>query len=400
MNDAPLMDWLETAATFSLPGPGVSRFFLTEEHRQLLNYLRSLMVECGLQIHLDHAGNLIGRKISNVSDNVLYIGSHQDTVPNGGRFDGMLGILLALAAVYELRDIKLPFTLEVVAFGDEEGARFNSTLLGSKALSGTFDESALTDKDDQGISLAEALYDFGLNPEKIPAIARDPKNALGYIEAHIEQGPVLENQNLPVGIVSSITGIERHAVSIKGQAGHAGTVPMHLRKDALVAASLFVQWVETYCKETEDMTGVVGKIEIQPNSVNVIPESANLTVELRSPYKDVRHRARKALSMLTSGLVGRGFAVNSELIYSQEGLICDDVLSRKLEVAFQKEKIPPVKIYSGAGHDALAMAALCPVAMLFVRCKDGLSHHHDESVDINDTIVAKRVLKRFIRDFI
>jgi len=360
MNDAPLFDWLETAARFSLPGPGVSRFFLTEEHRQLIVYLRSLMVECGLRTHLDDAGNLVGRKISNGSDNVLYIGSHQDTVPNGGRFDGMLGILLALSAVYELRDINLPFNVEVVAFGDEEGTRFNSTLLGSKALSGIFDESALSARDEQGMSIAEALHDFGLNPEKIPSIARDQKNALGYIEAHIEQGPVLENQNLPVGVVSSITGIERHAVSIKGQAGHAGTVPMHLRKDALVAASFYVQWVDTYCKETEDMTGVVGKIEIRPNSVNVIPESANITIELRSPYKDVRLRARKALSMLTSRLVDAGFAVNSELIYGQEGLICDDVLVQKLEAAIQKENIPPVKIYSGAGHDALAMAALCP----------------------------------------
>jgi allantoate deiminase len=400
MNDAPLFDWLETAARFSLPGPGVSRFFLTKEHHQLIGYLQSLMVECGLRTHLDDAGNLVGRKISNVSDNVLYIGSHQDTVPNGGRFDGMLGILLALSAVYELRDINHPFNLEVVAFGDEEGTRFNSTLLGSKALSGTFDESALSARDDQGMSIAEALHDFGLNPKKIPSIARDQKNALGYIEAHIEQGPVLESQNLPVGVVSSITGIERHAVSIKGQAGHAGTVPMRLRKDALVAASLYVQWVDTYCKETEDMVGVVGKIEIGPNSVNVIPESAKLTIELRSPYKDVRVRARKALSMLTSRLVDSGFAVNSELLYSQEGLICDQVLVRKLETAIQKENIPPVKLYSGAGHDALAMAALCPVAMLFVRCKDGLSHHHEESVDINDAIAAKRVLKRFIRDFI
>jgi allantoate deiminase len=307
MNDASLAEWLETAASFSLPGPGVSRFFLTAEHRQLLDYLRPLMTACGLKTHLDHSGNLVGRRVSHASDKVLYIGSHQDTVPNGGSFDGMLGILLALAAVCELQDQKLPFTIEVVAFGDEEGVRFNSTLVGSKALSGTFDASFLSDRDDQGISLGETLLDFGLNPQKIPSIARDPQNALGYIEVHIEQGPVLERENLPVGIVSAITGIERHAVSIQGQAGHAGTVPMHLRKDALVAASRYVQWVDAYCKETKDMTGVVGRIEIRANSVNVIPGDAYLTVDLRSPHKSVRRRARKALGELTDGLARRRF---------------------------------------------------------------------------------------------
>jgi allantoate deiminase len=311
----------------------------------------------------------------------------------------MLGILLALAAVCELQDQKIPFTIEVVAFGDEEGVRFNSTLVGSKALSGTFDASVLSDRDNQGISLAEALLDFGLNPQKIPSIARDPQNALGYIEVHIEQGPVLERENLPVGIVSAITGIERHAVSIQGQAGHAGTVPMHLRKDALVAASRYVQWVDSYCKETKDMTGVVGHIEIRPNSVNVIPGDAYLTVELRSPHKSVRRRARKALGELTDGLAREGFAVEVRLVYSQEGVICGDGLVRKLEAALRKEKISPVSMYSGAGHDGLAMASLCLVAMLFVRCKDGLSHHPDEAIDMNDAIAAKEVLKRFIRDF-
>jgi allantoate deiminase len=329
---------------------------------------------------------------------VLNIGSHQDTVPNGGLFDGMLGILLALASVCELLDQKLPFNVEVVAFEDEEGVRFNSTLVGSKAFSGTFDAGALSYRDDHGTSLAEVLLDFGLNPEKIPSIARDPQNALGYIEVHIEQGPVLERKDLPLDIVSSITGIERHAVSIRGQAGHAGTVPVHLRKDAQVAASRYVQWVDSYCKETKDLTGVVGKIDIRPNSVNVIPESAYLMVELRSPHKNVRRRARKVLGKLTDHLAKEGFAVDVRLLYSQEGVICDDGLVRKLEAALRKKKIRPVSMYSGAGHDGLAMASLCPVAMLFVRCKDGLSHHPDEAIDMNDAIAAKEVLKRFIRD--
>lgn len=400
MTCAPLSKWLETAATFSLPGPGVSRFFLTEEHRKLIDYLSEQMKLSGLEVELDAAGNLIGRKASRQSDKVFYLGSHQDTVPEGGRYDGMLGILTALAALYELKDWNLPYNVELIAFGDEEGSRFQTTLIGSRAIAGTFDPVVLDLKDDQGITLRQALLDFKLDPEKIPGIARSRDKALGYAEVHIEQGPVLEHNNLPLGLVNAITGIERQLIRIRGKAGHAGTVPIELRKDALVAATEYVRWLDSYCRENENVIGVVGKLKVFPNSVNVIPERVELTVELRSPEAERRLAARNALATTTHGLMKKGFHIESELIYSKEAIACDKWLTRQMEEALKKQQVPYVSLFSGAGHDGLAMQKLCPVTMLFVRCKDGLSHHPDEEIDVLDANIAKSVLKDFIVNLI
>ncbi len=396
MRPAPIAQWLNNAATFSLPGPGVSRFFLTEEHRRLLDYLQEIMISCGLETTIDHSGNLIGRRVSTTSDKTLYIGSHQDSVPHGGAYDGILGICIALAVMWELQEQPLPFSVEIIVFGDEEGTRFNTTLLGSKAISGTFNKQVLNAVDDQGVTLQEGLIHFGLDPTKIPTIARNPATALAFIEVHIEQGPLLETQQLPRGIVSSITGIERHIIHIKGSAAHAGTVPMELRKDALVAASRYIQLVDSLCRQTEDLVGVIGKIEIQPNSVNVIPEEANFTVELRSPHLGKRIIARQHLAELAKELEEIGFVVSDELQYSQEAVTCDTNLINLFRNIFKQENISPTTLFSGAGHDGLAMARLCPIGMLFVRCKKGLSHHPDEATDINDAILATRVLKKSI----
>lgn len=396
MTCAPLSKWLETAATFSLPGPGVSRFFLTKDHRMLIDYLSEQMRLSGLEVELDAAGNLIGHKASRQSDKVLYLGSHQDTVPGGGRYDGMLGILTALAALYELKDWELPYNVELIAFGDEEGTRFQTTLIGSRAVAGTFDLDVLDLKDDQGVTLRQALLAFSLNPERIPGIARSGDKALGYVEIHIEQGPVLEYNNLPLGLVNAITGIERHLIRIRGKAGHAGTVPMGLRKDALVAATEYVRWLDSYCRENENVIGVVGKLNVFPNSVNVIPEHVELTVELRSPEVERRLAARNALAIISHELMKKGFHIESELIYSQEAIVCDKRLTSQLEEALKRQQVQYVRLFSGAGHDGLAMQKLCPVTMLFVRCKDGLSHHPDEEIDIQDANIAKSVLKDFL----
>jgi len=393
-----LSEWLGKAGCCSMPGPGVSRFFLTKEHRNLLNYLEPLMKRCGLDTQIDDAGNLVGRKPSKLSSKTLYLGSHQDTVPSGGLYDGMLGILVALLAIRELKDEELPFSIEVLAFGDEEGTRFNSTLLGSTAVAGCFDEQILACTDKNGITLREALQQFGLNPDHIPSIARKKEDAIGYVEVHIEQGPVLVNNKLPVGLVSAITGIERHTVKVAGKSGHAGTVPMYLRKDALVAAGVYVSWLDNYCKTAENIVGVVGQLDIHPNSVNVIPETAELTLELRSPDKQTRLKAREQFQTITAKLIDKGFTVESDLIYSLEEVNCDQKLTRRLESAIEKEGIPPLTLFSGAGHDGLAMAHLCPIAMLFVRCCDGLSHHPDEAIEIEDALKSKDILKRFIKE--
>lgn len=398
MSQGTLSEWLDTAASYSQAGAGVSRLFLTKEHRGLFNYLEPLMKQCGLKTQIDDAGNLVGRKHSKHTDRTLYLGSHQDSVPFGGRYDGMLGILVALLAMSELKNTDLPFSIEVVAFGDEEGARFSSTLLGSTAIAGCFDEKILTSTDQNGITLREALQQFGLNPDLIPLIARNKENAIGYVEVHIEQGPLLMHHNIPVGVVSAITGIERHAIKIVGKSGHAGTVPMHLRNDALVAAGEYISWLDKYCKANEEIVGVVGKIDIHPNSVNVIPGIAEMTLELRSPDRRIRLQAREQFHSIAGELERKGFRVNTELMYSLEGVACDKVLTSRLEAAIEKEGVSPLKLFSGAGHDGLAMAHLCPVAMLFIRCREGLSHHPDESIEIEDALLAKDVLKNFIQE--
>ena len=347
MKPAPLAQWLETAASFSLPGDGISRFFLTEEHRKLIQFLEKLMVQCGLETEVDAVGNLIGRKKSTLTDKVLYLGSHQDTVPGGGAYDGILGILVALSVMWECKHFTLPFTVEVIAFGDEEGSRFNSALLGSEAISGTFSEQALDFVDTHGILLKDALKDFGLDPEQISTLARNPDRALGYIEVHIEQGPILEEKDVPVGIVKSITGIERHDICVTGKAGHAGTVPMHLRHDALVAASQYINWLDSFCRTHDDVVGVVGQLGIRPNSVNVIPEEAIFTVELRSPHGNSLSEAREDLHRLTSRMKKQGFHVVSKQAYSLAGAHCDKQLSQYLHESLREEGVRPHYLFSG-----------------------------------------------------
>jgi len=290
MNGRALMDPLDEPAAFSEARPGVTRQFLTAEHRQLLDWLGARAEELGLVHWLDDSGNYRMRKpAADARAPVLLLGSHQDTVRQGGRYDGMLGVLLPLAVLGSLPE--LPFHVEVVAFGDEEGTRFASTLVGSSALAGRFDPALLERIDDAGVTMAQAMRDFGLRPERIDSLALDPAHLLGFIEVHIEQGPRLEAADLSVGVVSAITGIERHQVLVEGRAGHAGTTPMSLRDDALVKAARIVAWVDEACRAQEDLVGVVGKLAVEPNAVNVIPARVHLTVELRAP--DIERRRQR-----------------------------------------------------------------------------------------------------------
>ncbi|MEX2320663.1 MAG: hydantoinase/carbamoylase family amidase, partial [Saccharospirillum sp.] len=234
-----IMEWSGQAARHSVPGPGVTRLLGSPEHKALLADLKGWMIQAGLTTELDGAGNLVGRTAPKSDRKTLIIGSHQDTVRQGGAYDGMLGILVPLAVLQHLQEqaIDLPVNIELIAFSDEEGARFSSTLVGSSALAGTFNPDILNATDRDGISLNSALRSLGANPDQIPSLKRDPAQLAGFVEVHIEQGPVLESLDLPVGVVSAITGIERHKVHITGKAGHAGTTPMHLRQDALLAAT-------------------------------------------------------------------------------------------------------------------------------------------------------------------
>lgn len=396
--------WLEELANCSETqepnSQGVTRLCATPEHRRANSLLSSYMYDSGMDVRMDNAGNLIGRYASsNPSAKTLILGSHQDTVPNGGKYDGILGVVLPIALVHYLsrHRVALPFHVDVVAFSDEEGTRFQSTLLGSKALAGTFDAAMLDSKDRDGVTLHQALTDFGCKPELIAKDAYKPEKVLGFVEVHIEQGPVLEQDDLAVGVVSAITGIERHTVSVKGKAGHAGTVPMESRQDALVGAARIISILDNICKSDKDLVGVVGKISNFPNGVNVIPQQTDITIELRSPNDEKRIQARQKLfTEIEQAMTQLNLKAECEQTYEQKAVICSEGLTAKLKAAVESRNMPGKVLFSGAGHDGLAMTQLTDIAMLFVRCKDGVSHHPDEAIKCEDIRVALEVLESFI----
>ncbi|MDN3525143.1 M20 family metallo-hydrolase [Halomonas sabkhae] len=396
-----LLAWLDAAGEHSLPGPGVTRLFCSREHQTVLELIRGWMREAGLEPELDAAGTLVGScPRAAAGEPTLILGSHQDTVVEGGKYDGMLGVALPLMALKALREqgIELPYGVQVVAFGDEEGTRFQSTLIGSRALAGTLDAQSLEATDAEGVSLAEALRDFGGNPDAIPALARDPERVLGFCEVHIEQGPVLEQRDHAVGVVTALTGIERHRVTLTGKAGHAGTTPMPGRRDALVGASAMVVEADRVLNATDDLVGVVGKLEVRPNAVNVIPAEVTFTLELRSPDPEVRKAGRdRLLSAFTGIAEQRGLALDLEQTYSAEAVDCADWMIEALETASAACGQPAERLFSGAGHDGLAMHDLTDIGMLFVRCRDGLSHHPDEAITADDADAATRVIMAFLQ---
>ncbi|MFG1497596.1 M20 family metallo-hydrolase [Saccharospirillum sp. HFRX-1] len=397
-----IMQLSELAARHSEPGPGVTRLLGTAEHRAVLNDLTEWMQKAGLNTELDAAGNLVGRTKTVPGAKTLIIGSHQDTVRQGGAYDGMLGVLLPLVVLEDLHQggETLPLNIELVAFSDEEGARFSSTLIGSSALAGTFDVAMLEATGADGVTLAQALRDLGSNPDKIPTLARNPKQIAGFLEVHIEQGPVLESLDLPIGVVTAITGIERHKVRLDGKAGHAGTTPMELRRDALVAATEVVRTLDAHCRETDDLVGVVGELSVTPNAVNVIPSRVELTIELRSPVTEIRLAAREKLfAELDERIAATPCQWQHQLVYEQREVSCAPALQQRLARAIEAEQFWPHHLFSGAGHDGLAMNQLTEVGMLFVRCKDGLSHHPDEAISAADADAAARVLRRCLLDW-
>lgn len=397
-----LMTRLDEAARYSRPGPGVTRLFCSDEHRKVLELVADWMRQAGLTPELDASGNLVGRNARAMAgEKTLILGSHQDTVAEGGKYDGMLGVALPLQALQALKEAgtELPYGVEVVAFGDEEGTRFQSTLIGSRALAGTFDPASLEARDADGVTLGDALKAFGGNPEAIPQLARKPESIIGFVEVHIEQGPVLEQRDQAVGVVTALTGIERHRMTVTGKAGHAGTTPMPGRRDALVGAAEMVVEADRILNATQDFVGVVGKLEVRPNAVNVIPAEVTFTLELRSPSAAVRETGRKEILNACQRLAqARGLALSSEPTYQAEAVACAEWLIEALEGACQACEEPAERMFSGAGHDGLAMHDLTDIGMLFVRCKDGLSHHPDEAISAGDADRATRVLMRFLSD--
>jgi allantoate deiminase len=330
------------------------------------------------------------------------LGSHLDTVRDAGRYDGMLGVVTAIECVAQLHQTqqRLSFAVEVIGFADEEGVRFGATLLGSRAVAGTFDPKALEARDGAGIVLAEALREFGLDPAALPTAARTPQQLLAYVELHIEQGPVLERAGLGVGCVSSINGATRLAVDYRGHAGHAGTVPMTGRQDALCAAAEAILHVEQRCGAEPDLVGTVGRIEAAPGAVNVIPGRCRFTVDIRAPDDVQRERAVAEVRLALLALAARrDIAAEITTLHESPAAPCAPWLMQQIDRAIEAEGLAAVRLPSGAGHDAMAMAAIAAIGMIFVRCAGGISHHPDERISEADAALGAATLERFVREF-
>jgi allantoate deiminase len=394
----------ELARCSSDPGK-LTRLYLTPAHAAAARVVRGWMEQAGMTADLDAAANVVGRYEGDRPGlPALLLGSHIDTVRDAGHYDGNLGVIAAIEAVAALHRAgeRLPFAIEVVAFGDEEGVRFPSKLTGSRAVAGTFDAQTLDVVDAQGTHLEAALRNFGCDPRAIPAIARPRDVVLGYVEVHIEQGPVLEQLKLPIGVVTAINGASRFRIEVAGHAGHAGTVPMALRQDALAAAAEMILAVERRAADAtgQGLVATVGSIEAAPGAPNVIPGKAVFTLDIRAPVDADRFGAIEELVSQFADLAARRHVrVKVERFYDEPAASCDPALVAALEAAVARAEITPHRLPSGAGHDALALATLCPIAMLFVRCKGGISHHPAESITTRDADVAMRVLLDFLRHF-
>lgn len=396
-----IMERLDALAAISAERGAVTRLYLSPEQARANTLVLGWMRDAGMQAHLDAAGNVIGRlEGREPGAPALVIGSHLDTVRDAGRFDGPLGVVTGIACVEALREegVTLPFAIEIVGFADEEGTRFNATLIGSRSFAGSLDPALLTVTDSEGISIAQAMREFGLDPDRVGEAARKRGSILAYLELHIEQGPALEKANLPVGAVTAISGAIRLAVTLAGEAGHAGTVAMAGRRDALAGAAECVLAVETRCRDEAGLVGTVGRIEALPGAVNVIPGLARFTLDLRAPDDAQRISALADIEAAWQAIASRrDLALVSERTHEASAVPCDPALAAHVAEAIAAEDYPVIRLPSGAGHDGMAIAPVAPIAMIFVRCLRGISHNPAEFASLPDIEAGAKVLLRTIR---
>ncbi|MCA1857561.1 allantoate amidohydrolase [Massilia oculi] len=400
---AQVMDWAETLGAISDAEGQLTCAYMTDAHRRSAAQLRDWMREAGMEAHIDAAGNVVGRYAAAQADaKTLLTGSHYDTVRNGGKYDGRLGILLPIALVRHLhaRGERLPFHLEVIGFAEEEGVRFRSTFLGSSAITGRFDPRLLEQRDGDGTSMREALSAAGHDPAHIPAIARDPASLLGFVEVHIEQGPVLLERGLPLGVVTAIAGSSRYLVELTGVASHAGTTPMGMRRDAAAAAAEIVLLVEARCSGRGALVGTVGQLEVPQGSVNVIPGACRLSLDIRAASDEERLAAvDEILAGISAICARRGIEEKLWKLVEADAAPCAPALMNRLGAAIEAAGLPRFDLLSGAGHDAMEMARITEVAMLFVRCGNGgISHNPLETMTADDAEIAGEVLLGFLKD--
>jgi allantoate deiminase len=393
----------ELAAVTDRPGT-IHRTFLSPAMVRANVLVGGWMKALGGEVEIDGWGNLIGRFVGSDADApTLLLGSHLDTVPNAGKFDGPLGVLVALASLEALarHGIRLPFHIDVVGFSDEEGTRFHSAYLGSGALTGLLTDDDLNLRNSDGLTVRETVAAFrGSSRIDLPSPRYASGDLLGYVEVHIEQGPVLEKLGLPLGVVDAIAAQTRLVYIVEGKAGHAGTTPMNLRRDALTGAAEMVLALERLGLQTPGLVATVGQLQVQPCASNVIPDAARFSVDIRHPDRAIADQACAQFAAESQAVAARrSLKVQHKLVQSTDGVICSPHLVEQLASAVEKQQSSVPHLVSGAGHDGILLSRMAPMAMLFVRCREGLSHHPEEHVDLADIDAAINALTRFLENF-
>jgi beta-ureidopropionase / N-carbamoyl-L-amino-acid hydrolase len=390
----------EALASFSDDAAGLTCSYLTAAHRSTAAQIRDWMLAAGFEVHIDAVGNVVGSLAAPAAGRgILLSGSHYDTVVNGGKFDGRLGILVPIVAAARLRraGVRLPVGLQVIAFAEEEGVRFKSTFLGSRAVTGEVDAKVLDRTDAAGVTMRTAMQAAGLDPTAIGAAALDRQSLLGFVEVHIEQGPVLLDEDVSAGVVTSIAGSIRNTVSITGMAGHAGTVPMGKRRDAAAAAAEIILVVEKRCSGIPGLVGTVGQLVVPDGAMNVIPGRCDFSVDVRAASDAIRDAAMEDIVAASHGIAGRRKVEIKWNEVLRIGCVeCSPQIRARLGDSIRRVlNVPePRQLASGAGHDAMVIANITPMGMLFIRCGNGgVSHHPSETLSQEDADTAVRVFE-------
>ncbi len=399
---ARILELADRLAARSETPVGLTCTYLSRAHRAVAGDIADLMQEAGLDVTIDVVGNVIGRyRPQSAGAKTVIVGSHYDTVRDAGKYDGRLGILTAIVVAGRLiRDgARLPYNLEVIAFSEEEGVRFSTSYIGSSAIAGRFDPKFLERRDANGITLDRALRENGKDPASIQTLARPKSELAGYLEVHIEQGPVLLTEGLAVGVVSEIAGNSRFVVSVQGEAGHSGTVPMTLRHDAIAAAAEIVLLVERHCREA-GVLGTVGLFDVPNGAINLVPGHVEFSIDIRSG-NDVKRKAAVATLLTEMAHIAsrRGVKIKPTEVLDAAAVPCSPRLQEAFAAAIARTGYPVRRLPSGAGHDAVMFSGLTDIGMLFVRCGNGgVSHSPRETVSADDADIAARILLDVLTD--
>lgn len=392
-----LFNVMELAKIGATTEGGVNRFSFTADEMAANKVITALMKDAGMTVSSDAIGNIIGEFTGETNLPAIIMGSHIDTVPNGGKYDGALGVLSAIEVVHSLneQEIALKHPLKVIAFKDEEGTRFHFGMIGSRASAGTLTQEDLLHADDDGILLASAMKEYGLSPENLAQAKLE--NVKCYVELHIEQGKVLEQADVGVGVVTGIAGPLWQQFTLSGVAEHAGATPMSMRQDALVGASLIIAEIEKIAFNYPSAVATVGKLAVHPNGVNVIPGEVTFTVDIRDIEEAIRDELEQRIHIIAQKIAHeRELTLSIDTLQRVAPVKCDDTIQQEIVQSIQHFDQPVISLPSGAGHDAMQFNGLFPIAMLFVRSKDGISHNPKEYSSQEDIILGANVLKQTI----